>query len=122
MAYIDYIPHTLKDFRSDPHVTCVGVEIDEDVARLRNEYGNNCSSTADIMELASRRYSFHVIFGRRPGLKDLAWLVAGLNMEKARGVCKSEWEAIALSSEQIKYACVDAYVSYRVARELLLGN
>lgn len=34
---------------------------------------------------------------RRPGLKDLALEVAGLNMKKPKHVCMSNWEARELS-------------------------
>ncbi|KAF9594346.1 hypothetical protein IFM89_030475 [Coptis chinensis] len=125
MVYMDYFPQSLKDFLNDPNVTCVGVEVNDDVSRIRNEYGLSCSSTADIRELASRSYSLDAIFmyKPKPGLKDLALLVAGLDMEKPRYVVKSDWQAAVLDHEQIRYACIDAYASHRIGRKLLgLGN
>ncbi|KAF3438671.1 hypothetical protein FNV43_RR21435 [Rhamnella rubrinervis] len=53
------------------------------------------------------------------GLKDLAFQIRGLNMKKPLHVTNSNWEARMLTDDQVEYACNDAYVSYRVGKEVV---
>lgn len=117
MFYLDYIPQSLKGFLSDPNFTFVGVEVGDDALKLLREYGLIVTSTADIQALAMSRWP--VRFYRKPGLKDLARYVAGLNMEKPIHVCRSNWEVRYLSEEQVEYACIDAYASCKIGHKLL---
>ncbi|KAL0371563.1 UNVERIFIED_CONTAM: hypothetical protein Sangu_0474400 [Sesamum angustifolium] len=99
-----------------PSVTFVGVGVQDDVYKLQQEHGLVCSASAmkDIQEMAMARHPLEFI--RRPGLKDLASWFVGLNMSKPIHVCRSNWEARDLSLDQIEYACIDAYASYRIGR------
>jgi hypothetical protein len=38
----------------------------------------------------------------------------GLVMEKPYHVTMSDWENYSLDDDQIEYACIDAYVSYKL--------
>ncbi|GMP87425.1 hypothetical protein CsSME_00039807 [Camellia sinensis var. sinensis] len=107
LCYIDYIPQSIKfkSFLSDSNFTFVGVEVGDDVSKLRNEYGLICTSTADIQALAMSRRPLQ--FYRMPGLKSLAYLLVGLSMENPMHVCRSNWEARVLDEKQIEYACID---------------
>ncbi|XP_042499123.1 Werner Syndrome-like exonuclease [Macadamia integrifolia] len=89
LFYMDYIPQSIKDFLNDPTFTFVGVEVADDAAKLRNEYGLTCNSTADLRALAKRHWPGRF---RRPSLKDLASEVVGLYMAKPRNVTMSNWE------------------------------
>ncbi|KAL0436003.1 UNVERIFIED_CONTAM: Exonuclease 3'-5' domain-containing protein 2 [Sesamum radiatum] len=120
LFYLDFIPQSLKNFLVHPSVTFVGVGVQDDVYKLREEYGLVCSAMNDIQEMAMARYPWE--FTRRPGLKDLASWFVGLNMAKPIHVCRSNWEARNLSLDQIEYACIDAYASYRIGRKLLNGR
>ncbi|XP_043705096.1 Werner Syndrome-like exonuclease [Telopea speciosissima] len=117
LFYMDYIPQSIKDFLNDPTFTFVGIEVADDAAKLRNEYGLNCSSTADIRQLAKNRWPSRF---RRPGLKDLAFEVVGLRMAKPRNVTMSNWENRELTPAQIEYGCIDAYASYRIGHKLII--
>ena len=117
MFYVDYIPQSIKSFLSDPNVTFVGVEVGDDVLKLRDEYGLHCTSTSDIQALAMARWPRK--FFVKPGLKFLAREVVGLYMQKPMHICQSNWEARVLDAEQIEYACIDAYASYRIGHKLL---
>ncbi|PSS03084.1 Werner Syndrome-like [Actinidia chinensis var. chinensis] len=119
LFYMDEIPEKLKAFLSDPNFTYVGIEVEGDIEKLRNEYGLDCSKSEDIREAAKRKWPGRF---RRPGLKDLAFEVAGLNMKKPKHVCKSNWEARVLSENQIEYGCIDAYASYRIGHKILMEN
>ncbi|CAI9774269.1 unnamed protein product [Fraxinus pennsylvanica] len=117
LFYMDYIPQSIKNFLSDPNNTFVGVEVGDDVLKLNNEYGLTCTTTADIQALAMEIWP--VRFYKKPGLKKLADVVVELPMAKPIHVCRSDWEARVLSIQQIEYACIDAYASYRIGHKLL---
>ena len=117
LFYVDYIPQSLKDFLSNPDFVFVGVEVADDVTKLRTEYGLECRRTEDVRVAAMRKWPYRF---RRPGLKDLAWEVAGLRMNKTKRVTLSDWQARVLTEEQVQYACIDAYASYILGCKLLL--
>ncbi|PIN18009.1 DNA helicase [Handroanthus impetiginosus] len=116
LFYVDEIPESIKGFLTNPNFTFVGIEVQDDVSKLKNEYGLDCSSTMDIREKAKERWP-----GRfwRPGLKDLAQEICQLNMRKPKHVCMSNWEARVLSEAQVEYACIDAFASYKIGHKLL---
>ncbi|XP_009592626.1 3'-5' exonuclease-like [Nicotiana tomentosiformis] len=117
LFYLDEIPQTLKTFLANPNFIFVGVEVAEDILKLKNEYRLVCNRSADIRDVAKStwpgRYS-------RPGLKDLAKDICGLYMPKPKHVCMSNWEARVLSESQVEYACIDAYASYKIGHKLLM--
>lgn len=119
LFYMDAIPNLLKDFLKNPSFTFVGIEVGDDVEKLRDEYGLDCTKYADIREKAKAKWP-----GRfsRPGLKDLAREVCGLYMPKPKHICLSNWEARILSSGQVEYACIDAYASYKIGYRLIIEN
>ncbi|KAM7478706.1 hypothetical protein LguiA_026919 [Lonicera macranthoides] len=117
MFYVDYLPQSIKCFLSDPRITFVGVEVGDNVIKLRNYYGLRVASKADIQAMAMRHWPNR--FYRKPGLKDLAYRVVSLSMPKPKHVCRSNWEARILSLEQVEYACIDAYASYRIGHKLI---
>lgn len=116
---MDAIPQSLKDFVADSNFTFVGIEVLDDIAKLKDEYGLDCAKSKDIRELAKLKWPGRF---RRPGLKDLALEVAGLNMKKPKHVSMSNWEARVLNENQVEYACIDAYASYKIGHMLLLEN
>ncbi|GAA0153591.1 hypothetical protein LIER_11792 [Lithospermum erythrorhizon] len=118
MFYLDNIPQSIKNFLDASNVTLVGVEVQDDVLKLQNEYGLRCNAkTADIQAMAMARWP--VTFNRKPGLKKLASDIVGLHMAKPLHVCRSNWEARVLSAQQIEYACIDAFASYKIGSRLL---
>ncbi|PWA54236.1 3'-5' exonuclease domain-containing protein [Artemisia annua] len=119
LFYMDEIPQSLKNFLLNPIFTFVGVEVEDDILKLKNEYGLDCSKSADIRSAAMKKWPGRF---RRPGLKDLAMDVLGLHMKKPKHVCMSNWEARLLNENQIEYACIDAYASYKIAHKILLED
>ncbi|XP_004231298.1 3'-5' exonuclease-like [Solanum lycopersicum] len=117
LFYLDEIPQSLKKFLANPNFVFVGVEVAEDILKLKNEYGLVCNSHEDIRDVAMNKWP-----GRfsRPGLKDLASAISGLYMTKPDHVCQSNWEASVLSEAQVEYACIDAYASYKIGHKLLM--
>ncbi|KAF9594358.1 hypothetical protein IFM89_030487 [Coptis chinensis] len=122
LLYIDRIPRLLRGFLHDSSITFVGVEVESDVKKLRDSYGLECFNARDVRKLAMDSDWASAFTGRRPGLKDLAFEIAGLSMIKPKKVTMSNWDALVLKENQIEYACIDAYVSYRIGRKLLLKD
>ncbi|CAI9278718.1 unnamed protein product [Lactuca saligna] len=120
LFYVDEIPMSLKWFLLNPRFTFVGVEVDEDILKLKNEYGLDCSRSADVRSETIKRWPY--MYSRKPGLKHIARDVAGLYMEKPLHVCRSEWDARVLDEKQVEYACIDAYASYKIAYKLFLED
>ncbi|XP_024986545.1 Werner Syndrome-like exonuclease [Cynara cardunculus var. scolymus] len=117
LFYMDKIPESLKNFLLNPKFTFVGVEVEGDIWKLHNEYGLNCGKSADIRAMAVKKWPFR--YYRKPGLKTLADDVVGLYMSKPLHVCRSNWDAMELNEDQVEYACIDAYASYKIAHKLL---
>ncbi|KAB1216884.1 Werner Syndrome-like exonuclease [Morella rubra] len=116
----DNIPlSTLESFLTDSNFTFVGIEVAQDIAKLKHEYGLECNKSMDIGRLAKRRWPGRF---RGPSLKELASELLGIDMRKPEDVCLSNWEAKVLNENQIEYACIDAYASYRIGHKLLLGE
>nr|XP_043625874.1 Werner Syndrome-like exonuclease [Erigeron canadensis] len=118
LFYMDEIPHSLKNFLLNPRFTFVGVEVEKDIEKLKNEYGLDCAKNADIRAATIRKWPS--MYYRKPGLKHLARDVVNLHMEKPLNVCRSNWDAQVLTEDQVHYACIDAYASYKIAHKLFL--
>ncbi|XP_020992466.1 3'-5' exonuclease-like [Arachis duranensis] len=117
LFYIDNLPLSLKNFLMNPNFTFVGVDVADDISKIRNEYGLKCRSHADIRELSNKKWPLR--YYRKPGLKRLACGLVGLNMLKPLHICQSDWESRVLSNEQVEYGCIDAYASYKIGHKLL---
>ncbi|KAJ9556153.1 hypothetical protein OSB04_010767 [Centaurea solstitialis] len=142
LFYMDEIPQSLKNFLLNPKFIFVGVEVDRagpgdflhraskisgpalevdgDISKLHNEYGLACDKRADIRAMVVKKWPLR--YYRKPGLKALANDVVGLYMSKPMHVCKSNWDAMELNEEQVEYACIDAYASYKIAYKLFFES
>ncbi|KAL1549536.1 Werner Syndrome-like exonuclease [Salvia divinorum] len=116
LFYMDQIPQSIKEFLLNPNFTFVGVEVEDDITKLRNEYGLDCSGKMDVRAAAKARWPYRF---SRPGLKDLAREICGMYMAKPLHVCRSNWDARVLSEAQVEYACIDAFASYKLGHKLL---
>ncbi|GFP87940.1 werner syndrome-like exonuclease [Phtheirospermum japonicum] len=123
LFYMDEIPDSIKGFLMNPNFTFVGIEVEGDVLKLKNEYGLDCSSHVDVRAASVDYWSGKY---RKPGLKDLARELCGLYMKKPihkpKHVCMSNWEARLLNEAQVEYACIDAFASYKIGHKLLIEN
>ncbi|KAI3988236.1 hypothetical protein MKX01_012025 [Papaver californicum] len=101
IKHADEIPCSHVEFLGNLDFTFVGVGIDEDVMKLDDDYN------LDLWML--------LILG--------IWLLIFVlncgDIEKPRYVTLSNWEDYWLSLNQIKYAYVDACVSFKIGKELL---
>ena len=116
---MDNIPQSLKRFLMDSNFTFVGIEVAQDIAKLK-EYEIEREKSADIGKVAKNQWPGRF---RGPSLKELALEVVGLYMRKPKDICMSNWEVKVLTKEQIKYACIDhAYASFRIGSKLLMED
>ncbi|KAI3962410.1 hypothetical protein MKW98_010961 [Papaver atlanticum] len=108
MIHADEIPEALHGFLSNPKFKFVGVGIQSDVDKLRCDYNLGVMNASDLGSL------------KNVGLMGLARVVLGCGeIEKPINVTLSNWDQYHLTSAHIKYACVDAYVSFKIGKQLL---
>ncbi|GJR62079.1 Werner syndrome-like exonuclease [Tanacetum coccineum] len=69
--------------------------VEDDILKLKNEYGLDCSKSADIHSAAIKKWSGRF---QRPGLKDLAMDVLGIHMKNPIKACMSNKSATLHSS------------------------
>ncbi|MED6211888.1 hypothetical protein PIB30_077914 [Stylosanthes scabra] len=100
----------------NPDFKFVGVGIENDKKRLRNDFGLECKNVIDLATLAGDKCD--QTYSSR-GLKFLAKELVGLDMKKSKAICISEWNSRELAKDQIEYACIDAYASYKIGHYLL---
>ncbi|KAF7005005.1 hypothetical protein CFC21_020159 [Triticum aestivum] len=120
LLHADYIPRSLESFLADPDFRFVGVGVQDDADRLRNDHDLVVNNTVDLRGLAAD--GMRRPWLRQAGLKDITGAVMRANLEKPQRVRTGAWDAYRLSHEQIKYACIDAFVSFEVGRKLLTGD
>lgn len=119
LCHMDEIPRSLRTFMKDSNFNFVGVGVELDINKLKNEYGLECTKGIDVSTVAMKLWPGR--FSSR-GLKYLAKEVVGLNMKKSKDVCTSEWRSKELTEAQVEYACIDAYASYKIGHKLLIEN
>ena len=114
---MDNIPQSLRSFLSAFNLKFVGVGIENDIERLKDDYGLECKNGIDLATLAMTQCT-NILSSR--GLKHLAKRLVGLDMKKSKDVCTSEWQSRVLTKDQVEYACIDAYASYKIGHKLLI--
>ncbi|KAG8052024.1 hypothetical protein GUJ93_ZPchr0001g31112 [Zizania palustris] len=129
LLYVSPFPASVRSLLGDPSVRFVGIGVGEDVAKLENGYGVTCAAPVDLQGKCNRRLGRYdgnrglrlsgFAKKRRLGLSDFAREILGVAMEKSMTVTRSNWENSKLDDEQVRYACIDAYVSYSLGEKLL---
>ncbi|KAI3945263.1 hypothetical protein MKX01_035024 [Papaver californicum] len=120
----DYIPDSLADFLGNEKFTFVGVGIDGDAHKLWVDHGLNVARTEELGSLAAYKLTKTVREYResrlyKAGLRDLARDVLGQELPKKRGIQLSRWDNDFLTDYQIEYACLDAFVPFKLAINLM---
>nr|XP_043616111.1 Werner Syndrome-like exonuclease [Erigeron canadensis] len=118
--YSRYIPQSLVDFLSNPNYTFTGVGIHEDIEKLKNDYDLEVENVSDLTTLAVQVYNDRDLYGS--GLTKLANWVCGMDIHKPKTITTSHWDKEWLSLAQVKYACVDAFLSFEIGRKLITGD
>ncbi|KAM3331456.1 hypothetical protein ACQJBY_027446 [Aegilops geniculata] len=120
LLHADFVPQALSGFLADPNLRFVGVGVQEDVERLSDDHSLEVANAVDLRGLAAEGMQMPEL--RQAGLQAVARTVMGANLQKPQRVRMGPWDAYCLSYDQIKYACIDAFVSFEVGRKLLTGD
>ncbi|KAL6845343.1 hypothetical protein ACP4OV_024838 [Aristida adscensionis] len=121
LLHADHYPAAMWDFLGEPDFRFVGVGVDEDAQRLSDEFEDlEVANTVDLGELAAEEMGRPAL--RHAGLKAIASAAMDVDIEKPQWVRTGPWDAYRLSDAQIKYATIDAFVSFEVGRMLLDGD
>ncbi|KAG8054983.1 hypothetical protein GUJ93_ZPchr0001g29263 [Zizania palustris] len=120
IIHADYIPFELMYFLADPDICFVGVGIDGDIKRLDEDCNLKIANSKDLRSVAADVLCRPEL--QHAGLKRLTLEVMGVNIDKPKHITMSKWFTKPLSREQVRYACIDAYVSFEIGRRLLSGE
>ncbi|KAL3639656.1 hypothetical protein CASFOL_014624 [Castilleja foliolosa] len=118
LIHAPLIPKSLVDFLANPNYTFVGIGIDQDLEKLEEDYEFGFrTKTVDLRGLAAEKYGRRDL--KQAGLKGLAAIVLHKEFEKPKRVTMSRWDNQWLTPHQVQYACVDAFVCFEIAKNLL---
>ncbi|PIN00252.1 hypothetical protein CDL12_27242 [Handroanthus impetiginosus] len=127
LEFVDYdFPDVLLDFLANEEYTFVGWDIDYSLTRLETETALDIprALVVDLMNLAGYRSlnnmdMLEYIFFDDPDCIELAEMVLEKELEDMpEEVLMLRWDLRQLTSEQVKYACVDAFVAFEMGRIL----
>ena len=111
----NYIPPSLIDLLKSPQVLKTGRNVTGDLNKLKRDYGlSYCPGTA--LELGSFCRKRGYIDNGTASLSEIAESVLGSKLKKQNR--DSNWEAQDLSSPQLYYAALDAWVSLAIYTKL----
>ncbi|RLN23664.1 hypothetical protein C2845_PM07G05130 [Panicum miliaceum] len=120
ILHADRVPAALGDFLACPGHRFLGVAVDGDVRRLAEDCGLAVANAVELRRVAAEALARPEL--RDAGLKALAREVMGVHVDKPKRLTMSKWEERRLLAEQVRYACIDAFVSYEIGRLLLTGQ
>ncbi|KAL5058103.1 hypothetical protein RYX36_029707 [Vicia faba] len=111
-----HIPTSLLTFMANPNNRFVGVGIESDVEKLIEDYNISVANYVDLRNLAAQVLEDPAML--MFGIKRLAERVLGKIVEKPQRITRSRWDNPWLNVDQVKYAAVDAYISFEIGRRL----
>ncbi|CAO1948419.1 unnamed protein product [Urochloa humidicola] len=120
LLHADRVPRALSEFLGDRGVRFVGVGVAADAERLSDDHELHVANAVDLRGLAAEGMGRPELC--QAGLRAVVAAVMGVDLVKPQRVTMSRWDASCLSYEQIRYACIDAFVSFEVGRKLLAGE
>ncbi|RLM92892.1 hypothetical protein C2845_PM08G21080 [Panicum miliaceum] len=118
--HADRVPGALRDFLACPDHRFLGVAVDGDVRRLAEDCGLAVANAVELRHVAVEVLARPELRGA--GLKALTREVTGAHIDKPKRLTMSKWDERRLSMKQVRYACIDAFVSYGIGRLLLTGQ
>ncbi|KAK3218048.1 hypothetical protein Dsin_012018 [Dipteronia sinensis] len=99
------ITQALKNFLSNRSYSFVGFKVEEGVQRLTRDYNLSVGNAIDLKE----------------DLERLSEMILGKKVEKPVEIEFGGWGNRGLSSDQVQFACVDAFVSFEIGRKFKSG-
>ncbi|KAI3950905.1 hypothetical protein MKW92_044237 [Papaver armeniacum] len=120
----DHIPDSLADFLGNEKFTFVGAGIDGDAHKLWTDHRLNVARTEELGSLAAFKLTKTVKEYReswlyKNGLSNLSNAVLGQDLRERRDIQLSHWDNGFLTDNQVEYACLDAYVSFKIGVNLI---
>ncbi|KAH6779556.1 hypothetical protein C2S52_010793 [Perilla frutescens var. hirtella] len=117
LIHSPYFPVQLIRFLSYSNHNFVGIGVKSDLKKLQRDHriGYNAKAV-DLGRLAADAYNMKEL--KNAGLKTMARIVLGKEMEKPKSVTRSRWDNRRLTADQVQYACIDAFVSSEIGRVL----
>jgi hypothetical protein len=104
------VPRVLRRFLADSSVTFAGYNVEADCDKLRAHYGLVVACKMELRRASGMGNA---------SLAEMAARLLGIRgLTKSRKIGMSNWCASTLSKKQVRYACVDAYLSYRLGVHL----
>ena len=123
------LPEALKNFLEEDHIW-VGADIGKDVERLSKDCNVKMVKTYDVQDIVPRimdDYKDRGIRARHKGREKLEVIAAGVLRKPIEKVIHedpeifhSKWGEEKLDDEHVKYAAIDAFLSYQIDHELML--
>ncbi|KAE8734193.1 Mevalonate/galactokinase family protein isoform 1 [Hibiscus syriacus] len=116
LLHTNTVPLYLRRFLEDPTITFVGVWNHSDEEKLYwSNHRLSVSRLIDARDVAADRHGF----SRQLSMEKLAEYILGTGgVMKPQRIGLSAWDTYWLSLEQVQYACVDAYISFELGKEL----
>ncbi|KAI3838304.1 hypothetical protein MKX03_015939 [Papaver bracteatum] len=133
-----HVPKSLAEFLNDERIIFVGSGIDQDAHRLMVDHRLTVARSEELAGLAEYKLGREDLY--KAGLKKLMWEVLGQDLRKPDRELLSRWDIDmqytlskddntmslnnsehvgVLSYDQIKYACLDAYASFKIGMDLM---
>lgn len=112
-----YVCASLSNYLASPHNRFIGIGIKADVVKLLEDHGLHLVNYVDLRNLAAQVLGDREIL-RSSELKTFAECLLGKIVEKPQNISMSRWDSQLLSADQVKYATVDAFVSFEIGRRL----
>ncbi|KAJ4720292.1 Werner Syndrome-like exonuclease [Melia azedarach] len=113
LCHKDRMPESLITFLGNKIFTFVGKAVQTDADKLLKDYELNVARIMDVSHMAALKYDDEGLYGM--GLRRLALQFLNIEMEKSKRITLSKWDRNELSKEQIQYAAIDAFVSFKLA-------
>jgi hypothetical protein len=107
-------PKSLFPVLADPAIIKLGVGIQDDAFKLKNDFAVSVRGWFDLRHLAGA----HRPEATKLGMAGLALSFLGVHMDKDWRVRASDWEAGELSDRQVNYAANDALVPVNVVLQV----
>ncbi|KAI7872237.1 uncharacterized protein EV154DRAFT_580069 [Mucor mucedo] len=106
----------LKELLASENIVKIGRSVEADLERMHKDYGVSYNGFLELHRLCYD-VGLLISIGKDSSLAALTGMVLGRTLPKG-DVRTSNWDAITLSAEQIKYAALDAWVSLEIFKEI----
>ncbi|KAJ1283941.1 hypothetical protein BS78_03G166100 [Paspalum vaginatum] len=109
VARAGHVPAALRRLLADTRATFAGYNVGSDCRKLLAHHGLRAASTLELRGAGNA--PLERMETRLLGIR-------GGGMKKSSKVSTSTWDGVTLSKKQVRYACVDAYLSCRLGVHL----